>query len=466
MAHWVVGLLQLLLLAVFVCGVLYLNTYRPERTHYRPFRIRWWVPTVAGVMMLLLLASLLHLPHHLQHTNQLVARRHADGRAECREMVERGAQHAERAVLFASEYFHDRGAAKPVRPSGALTVFELLSPLLNQLLFNSGVTICAVPLLVHLLSLHLRRPATSSREQWLDIVRRESGVVLPVLNFISLVSALSAPTFYLFIQPGRVDRCVYTSGHWFTFSLTLLTFSVILAHLASYQHYCRSSGQLLTLFLAWLGVYGLCALSVLKKTQEAYHDSMEAVDGIRQSLPTFALYMLAFIALQYITHRTTDPNTDDPPQPSLQKDTIATVTALSTNTATGSEEPTRRSVQPSTTPAIEFKYVDSEQAAAPSNIPDAPPPPSSKLPLISTSTAVASRLTHRKAGTSILPPPVSSPRSTLLAAIKGRVPLRPTPTRQWQPRTALTGLEAILSETRKVLEPDSERETEQEDGWD
>ena len=89
-----------------------------------------------------------------------------------------------------------------------------------------------------------------------------------MLNFISLVSAFTAPTFYLFIQPGRVDRCMYTSGHWFTFSVTLLTFSVIVAHLASYQQYCRSSGQLLALFVVWAGrVRHVCAVRTEEDTR-------------------------------------------------------------------------------------------------------------------------------------------------------------------------------------------------------
>lgn len=245
MAHPLVGLVQLLLLGLFVSAVLYLNTYRPARTHYRPFRIRWWVPTVAGVMLVLLLSALINLPHHLQHTNQLVARRHAEGRETCHALVEQGALHAERATLFASEFFKDKSsAAQPAAKSSHRTVFELLSPLLNMLLFNSGVVICAVPLLAYLVSLHLRRPANGAQHDLLDELRRESGVLLPVLNFISLVSAFTSPTFYLFIHPGRVDRCIYTSGHWFTFSITLLTFAVIIVHLASYQQSAhRRRGQ-------------------------------------------------------------------------------------------------------------------------------------------------------------------------------------------------------------------------------
>ena len=154
-----------MLLAVFVSSVLYLNTYRPARTHYRPFRIRWWMPTVGAVMLLLFLTSVLNLPHHLQHTNVLVAQRHATGRESCQSLMKQGALHAERAVLFASEYFQDKSAAQPVK-SSSRTVFELLSPLLNMLLFNCGVTICAVPLLAYLLTLHLRRPAASSQQDW------------------------------------------------------------------------------------------------------------------------------------------------------------------------------------------------------------------------------------------------------------------------------------------------------------
>ena len=214
MAHPLIGLVQLLLLTGFVSAVAYLNVQRPAGMHYRPFRILWWAPTVGGAMVVLGIAILLHLPHHLQHTNVLVAQRHEEGRRQCLELMDRGALHDERAMLFAKEFFQDEATAPHLRKGGAstMTVASLLRPLLNALLFNSGVTICAVPLLLYLGILHLRRLTGTSQGNWSDVLRRESGVLLPVLNFVSLVSAFTAPTFYLFIQPGRVDRCVYTSG--------------------------------------------------------------------------------------------------------------------------------------------------------------------------------------------------------------------------------------------------------------
>ena len=215
MAHPVIGLVQLLLLSGFVSAVVYLNVQRPAGMHYRPFRIRWWAPTVGGAMVVLGMAILLHLPHHLQHTNVLVQQRHEEGRRQCLDLMDKGALHEERAMLFAKEFFQDEASAPHAKKSGTstMTVASLLRPLLNALLFNSGVTICAIPLLLYLGILHLRRRVTgTSAGDWSDVLRRESGVLLPVLNFISLISAFTAPTFYLFVQPGRVDRCVYTSG--------------------------------------------------------------------------------------------------------------------------------------------------------------------------------------------------------------------------------------------------------------
>ena len=458
MGHPLVGVVQLLLLVLFVASVMYLNTFRPARTHYRPFRINWWVPTVAGVMAVLLLASLVNLPHHLQHTNPLVARRHAEGREECRSLMDAGALHAERAALFGSEFFHDKSAAKP--PAAAKrTVFDFLSPLLNMLLFNSGVTICAVPLLLYLLSLHLRRPAVSrgSGQQWLDLLRRESGVLLPVLNFISLVSAFTSPTFYLFIQPGRVDRCIYTSGHWFTFSITLLTFAVIVAHLASYQQYCRSSGQLLALYVVWLAVYAMCALSVLKKTQEAFHDSLEATDGIRQGLPAFAIYMLFFIGLQYVTFQATDTadkSDDDTAQataPAVATDSTQQLSSAATLQPLKQAASTPIATSPAERAAPEPASVDSA-------IPDAPPPPppSAPAPAAPTRTTVTKRKTAAPA-----PPPVTDSRSDLLDAIKRGPKLRASGGRGGGGQASeLTGLAKILAETRKVLQPDGEEDDE------
>ena len=502
MANALVGLLQLVLLAVFVCSVFYLNTYRPANTHYRPFRIRWWVPTVAGGMALLFLGALVNVPHHLQHTNALVARRHAEGRAECQSLMEQGAQHSERAALFASEFFRDKTA--PPHPKAPSTVFAVLSPLLNLLLFNSGVTICAVPLLAYLVFLHLRRPSnnsSSARQSWLDLLRRESGVLLPVLNLICLVSAFTAPTFYLFIQPGRVDRCMYTSGHWFTFSVTLLTFAVIVSHLASYQRYCRSSGLLLALFAVWLAVYAMCALPVLKRTQEAFHDSREAVDGIRQALPAFAAYMVFFVAVQYITFISTDKDTDADtdtaadnsetarPQNVSQKDSAAAMfdeTAVvkpskPQQLAKKQQQQQQQTAVVETTTSTLDAIPDAPEAPALSDIPDAPPPPppmsaavppAPRAPVVKRR-AAASASASASTSASSAPALASAAsaatdgRSVLLDDIKARsAKLRPAQSRQLRPQPELSGVQKWLTEARKVLQPDGEDDDTRDDGWD
>ena len=258
-------------------------------------------------------------------------------------------------------------------------------------------------------------------------------------------------------------------GHWFTFSVTLLTFAVIIAHLLSYQKYCRSSGHLLALFIGWSAFYTMCALSVLKKTQEAFHDSVEAVDGIRQSLPAFPIYMLLFIALQYITFITTDSEGERESGPQVVEHSSSQSTSSSTvpspSATTEKERPLERPVErPAVAPVISSPVTAVPDAPSMPDIPDAPPPPPPSAPSMAKTTPSAPQITSRKpkASTPLPPPPVDS-RSALLGDISaGKAHLRPVKGQSIRAPTAASGLEKWLADARKVLQPDGEEEKEDE----
>ena len=516
MAHAWLGLVQLLLLSLFVCGVGALNTLRPAGTRYRPFRLNWWVPAVAGAMVLLLLLTFLNLPHYLQHTNPIVAARHAEGRAQCAQLLEDNADHSLRARLFESEWLHDKASAKPSKQAssgaGKKTVIALLAPLLNTLLFNTGVTVAVVPLFFYLGLLYvkarLRDPrATAGWQFQAALLQRESGVLLPVLNLVSVVSAFTSPTFYFFIQPNREDRCIYTSGHWFTFAVTLLTFTVVISHLASYQRYCRSSGRLLAIYILWLAVYLMAAFAVLKRTQEKFHDSEEAKDGIRQALPVFPLYMIIFLGVQYATFITTN---DDAAESTTAIDEMAppATTDIPTTTTTGSLSSTEAAstgslrrpnpisgpqVAPAAPPAPPMSTVkpaavtldaphSSPSPAPPAAPPMAPPMAPPAPPAPPAPSTLLQRTVPAAAKKPSTPPAPSAPApgvDSLLSEIRsfkrgggpskgvrgGRAQRAGQGASQGEGPTGLEGLiKGALLNMRDKLQPDGE--VEDEDDWD
>ena len=235
-----------------------------------------------------------------------------------------------------------------------------------------------------------------------------------------------------------------------------MTFAVIIAHLFSYQKYCRSSGHLLALFIGWSAFYSMGALSVLKKTQEAFHDSVEAVDGIRQSLPAFPIYMLLFIALQYITFITTDSEAEREREPEvLQTPPQSTLPPTPTPLPDTTEK--EGSFKRPTVAAVTTSTVTAIPDAPPADIPDAPPPPPPAAPTMAKTVSVP-QVTSRKAKASAPPPPPPvDPRSALLGDISaGKAHLRPVKAQGSRAPVAAAGLEKWLADARKVLQPDGE----------
>ena len=524
MAHALFGLAQLFFLFLFVAGIVYLNSIRPSGTVYRPFRIRWWASALAASYVVLALLVLLQAPYYLQKTAPAVAKRHAEGRERCMELGP-DSEFSLRAELFEKEWLKDEATApgpdtksKTLKPKLTPSVFSVLLPFLNTLLFNTGVAIAVVPLLAQFALLQYQYPpaVTAASPSAREKVKRWWGVLLPVLNLVCVISAFTAPTFYLYVQPGRVDRCIYTSGHWFTFSATLLTFAVIVAHLASYQSYCKSSGKLLAFYVLWIAAYLMAATAVLKRTQHSFHDHVEAADGMRQALPAFLFYMLVFLGVQYATFAATAPPAQTQPEAvAAEKDVTAAPEAAPAVSLPAARPSTRSSSRteavsapiPAVSPAKERGFFapvspigppDGDRSAVPPapalDVPDAPPPPPPPAPALTSTTsgtvqrktrsqtAAAARATAADGGAAPPPPPAppapsaafaSAParsaapaddRSDLLSQIRGgSVRLKPAAPRQGGAASAnMDPFAKLMLGLRKVVQPDADDE-DQED---
>jgi amino acid transporter len=371
MVHVVSALLQLSALAGFGVGVAWLNAQAPRHVSQRVFKLSWLLPTVAvGIVVCWLLStSFINVPHLLQHTNPSLVESHNAIRAECATYL--GNLQFDTAYTTISrrtktaELVGEAKKAAAAAGSQKTSIAKSLSPVFNFVLFHTGVTVVFVPALLRLLLLlwkiRQRAAAASSggagaedarkKARFDESVRREWGVLLPVMNAVTVVSLCVSPSFYFFIEPGRAHRCMYTSGHWFTFTCTLLTFAFVLTHLYRNREYCKSTMKLLTWYFAFLIVYlaaaimvrhkqkhnhrhakplnlrtqmhplalsdscrfSLCWLllvllpsQVLKTTQTFFHDSLEARDGIRQALPAFVVFVCILIGFQFLTRTKRD----------------------------------------------------------------------------------------------------------------------------------------------------------------
>lgn len=307
MVHAVVGLVQLVALGVFAGGVYMLNQMAPKRMAARVFKLHWLLGTLGvGLAVAFLLASPINLPARIQTTPVVLVKAHDVIRETCQAHL--------KAMRFDDAYQSISKRTKTAELVGEhaqkakeskTSLARLLSPLLNTVLFHTGVAIAFVPALLRLLLLLWQKRRLGARGQ-LDAQfesreRREWAVFLPIMNVVTLLSLCVSPTFYFFLEPARATRCVYTSGHWYTFTCTCLTFAIVITHLYRNRAYCRRSMQLLSWYFAWACAYLAAAIMVLKQTQTFYHDDMEAVDGIKQALPAFTVFIGVLIVYQFLT---------------------------------------------------------------------------------------------------------------------------------------------------------------------
>jgi len=91
--------------------------------------------------------------------------------------------------------------------------------------------------------------------------------------------------FYFWIEAGRSDICLKTSGHWFYYVLTTL------CYLWALSHFITTDGwsNLTRWFIAYTVAYQAVMLRILTTTQRFYHDPEEARYAIR-----LAVYLIPF----------------------------------------------------------------------------------------------------------------------------------------------------------------------------
>jgi len=324
MVNAAIALTQLCALAGYIGCVVKLNHVAPRHTSPRSLKLTWLIATVVACIMLTWLSGrVLNLPSRLASTPLALQQAHERIRAQCMEQVKSQQFHLASAtirqrtksaelVAEAKLWKEQHAAAK----QGSLSA--LLAPILNSLLFHTGVAIAAAPALVRLMMLAIRvwmrngsgggsGSADSSTQRspadqrFADRTRREYGVLLPVINAVTLFSACVSPTFYFFIEPGRASRCIYSSGHWYTLTCTLMTFACVITHLYRNRFYSRAAHQLLVWYVGFAACYLAMGLSVLKETQTFFHDDVEAVDGMMQAAPAFMAFIAIFAVFQFVT---------------------------------------------------------------------------------------------------------------------------------------------------------------------
>ena len=311
LVHAVTGFLQLCALVLFGIGVYYLNSIAPRRMAARSFKLYYLLATVGvGLILIFLAAKVVNLPARVQHTPVALTEAHNVIRASC--------ESYRKAQRFDEAYATISKRTKTAELVGShlealkskdhkTSLARLVSPALNTILFHTGVTVAFLPALLRLLLLlwqkrqHELNGPTGAHSKFAEKERREWGVFLPIMNTVTLLSLCVSPTFYFFIEPNRAHRCIYTSGHWYTFSCTLLTFAIVITHLYRNRDYCKSSYTLLSWYFIWCVAYLGMAMTVLGTTQTFYHDHIEAVDGMMQAIPAFICFTIILIVYQFLT---------------------------------------------------------------------------------------------------------------------------------------------------------------------
>lgn len=231
MVHALTAVAQLACLSGFGAAVYWLNQQAPRRVSQRVFKLSWLLPTVAaGVMFFWLMSTtVINAPGLLQTTNASLITTHDSIRSTCKNHLD----HMRYDDAYETISVRTKTAelvgehAKKLKDSAQhkSSIARLLQPILNSLLFHTGVSIVFFPALVRLLLLlwQIQRRAASTSTtaasaaadaKFNESVRREWGVFLPVMNVVTLLSLCVSPTFYFFIEPGRAQRCIYSSGHW------------------------------------------------------------------------------------------------------------------------------------------------------------------------------------------------------------------------------------------------------------
>lgn len=170
MVHVGVALVQLAALSAFGVGVSWLNQQAPRRVSQRVFKISYLLPTVAAGLLFFWLAStaLVDAPSRLTTTHPALVVAHDGIRAACQAHLRAGRHEAAYDSISVrtktAELVGEHAKAMADRRhKGSLA--RALQPMLNSLLFHTGVSLVFLPALLRLLLL-----------LW-KIHRRQSGAV-------------------------------------------------------------------------------------------------------------------------------------------------------------------------------------------------------------------------------------------------------------------------------------------------
>jgi hypothetical protein len=162
-------------------------------------------------------------------------------------------------------------------------VLGIITTLGNTTIVFTGAMFSILPFLV-LLFLHTAlAPLRYCGVKAWRLSPRFLGLVIPVVNIISVVTFFIFIFFHLVVDSVRNDSCLLTSGHWFTYTSTTLCCIFVLAHLA-----INELGYA-TNYVVWVAIQQMFAYLALKQTQTYFHTLEESLDGIRYALFLFPL---------------------------------------------------------------------------------------------------------------------------------------------------------------------------------
>ena len=168
-----------------------LNQQAPRRVSQRVFKLSWLLPTVAAGWLFFWLAStaFINAPTRLQTTNAALITAHDSIRATCQNHLDNlrydDAYSTISVRTKTSELVGEHARKLSEMKQHKSSLARMMQPILNSLLFHTGVTIVFVPALLRLLLLLWkiqRQGANANDPKFVESVRREWGVFLPIMN--------------------------------------------------------------------------------------------------------------------------------------------------------------------------------------------------------------------------------------------------------------------------------------------
>lgn len=166
-----------------------LNQQAPRKVSQRVFKLSWLLPTVAAGCLFFWLAStaFINAPTRLQTTNGSLITAHEAIRATCQTHLDNNRYDEAYSTISVrtktSELVGEHARKMKEIKQHKSSLARMMQPILNSLLFHTGVTIVFIPALLRLLLLLWkiqRQGADANDPKFVESVRREWGVFLPV----------------------------------------------------------------------------------------------------------------------------------------------------------------------------------------------------------------------------------------------------------------------------------------------